>query len=324
VSGEDHLLGDDAVDAAGGTPTGVALRRLRPPEHGSSFWSDLDARLADEPQLRLAPRAAIRPITQPPPVIDDRHLAKSLAGGTTDGAPPRRSTRPVLTGLVVAVVTLLVLGFVFQKSDDDDLATEPQAGARSETSEDQPATSDEATTTTTPPTTTLPPGTIDPSEPMDPQGVGALRIGARLGDLQAQGFQIQPDQAMFRSSGGTCFEARATGALDLRLRFRNPDGTRRATDPAEGVLAAISIAAALPTHRVSNGTGIGLGSPQDQVLAAYGQNLDERSHPFAPQGKVYRADAGNGLGIAFETDGATVIGMSVGQLDVIRFVNQCR
>ena len=36
------------------------------------------------------------------------------------------------------------------------------------------------------------------------------------------------------------------------------------------------------------------------------------------------ADAGNGLGIAFETDGAVVIGMSVGQMDVIRFVNQCR
>jgi hypothetical protein len=294
---------------------------MRAPEHGGSFWTDLDARLADEPQLRLAPRAAIRPITQPPPVIDDRHLAKSLAGGTTDGAPPKRSTRPVLTALVVAVVTLLVLGFIFQKSDGDDTATGPRSD---DTSADQTQASDDATTTTSLATTTVPPGFINPTEVMDPQGVGALRIGATFADLQAQGFQMQPDMTMFRTSGGTCFEARASGALDLRLRFRNADGTRRADDPSEGVLGAISIAAALPTPRVSNGTGIGLGTPQDQVLAAYAGNLDERGHPFAPQGKIYRADAGNGLGIAFETDGAVVIGMSVGQMDMLRFVNQCR
>lgn len=316
----EHLAGGEATTAA--SPTTVALRRLRPPEHGASFWSDLDARLADEPQLRLAPRAAIRPITQPPPVIDDRLLAKSLAGGTTDGAPPRRSSRRLVTALAAALATLLVLAFVLQDPEED-AAT--GSDAATDSSSDQPATSDEAaTTTTTLPTTTVPPGSIDPSETMDPQGVGALRIGATMGELQAAGFQIQPDQAMYRGSGGTCFDGRATGALDLRLRFRNADGTRRANDPSEGVLAAISIAAALPTHRVSNGTGIGLGSPQDQVFAAYGQNLDERRHPFAPQGKIYRADAGNGLGIAFETDGAAVIGMSVGQMDVIRFVNQCR
>jgi hypothetical protein len=257
-------------------------------------------------------------------VIDDRHLAKSLAGGTTDGAPPRRSTRPVLTAVVVAVVTLLALGFLFQKSDGDDTATGPDSDSRSsDTSADTSSAGDESTTTTLA-TTTVPPGFISPTEVMDPQGVGALRIGATFADLQAQGFQMQPDMTMFRTSGGTCFEARASGAVDLRLRFRNADGTRRANDPSEGVLGAISIAAALPTPRVSNGTGIGLGSPQDQVFAAYGQNLDERRHPFAPQGKIYRADAGNGLGIAFETDGAVVIGMSVGQMDMLRFVNQCR
>jgi hypothetical protein len=313
-------VSDDLAEGEA-TTTALALRRLRAPDHGTSFWSDLDARLADEPQLRLAPRAAIRPITQPPPVIDDHHLAKSLAGGTTDGAPPRRSSRRLLTVLVVALATLLVLAFVFREPDDE-TANGRDTDASADSS-DQPATSDDAATTTTLPTTTVPPGTIDPAEPMDPAGVGALRIGATFGDLQAQGFQMQPDQAMFRGSGGTCFVARVTGALDLRLRFRNADGTRRANDPVEGVLAAISIDTSLPTHRLSNGTGIGLGSPQDQVLAAYPQNLDERDHPFAPQGKLYRADAGNGLGTAFETDGATVVGMSVGEMDVIRFVNQC-
>jgi hypothetical protein len=253
-------------------------------------------------------------------VIDDRHLAKALAGSTTDGAPPRRSSRRLLTVLVVALATLLVLAFVFREPDE-----EAATGGNTDANRDsaQTATSDDDATTTTAPTTTLPPGTIDPAAPMDPAGVGGLRIGTTLGDLQAQGFQIQPDQAMFRGSGGTCYVARVTGALDLRLRFRNADGTRRANDPVEGVLAAISVDSSLPTNRLSNGTGIGLGSPQDQVIAAYGANLDERRHPFAPQGKLYRADAGNGLGIAFETDGVSVIGMSVGEMDVIRFVNQC-
>src|SRR5918998_297783 len=57
------------------SPVAQALRELAPPRHGRTFWTDLDARLADEPQLRLSPRSAIRPITQPPPVVDDRNLA---------------------------------------------------------------------------------------------------------------------------------------------------------------------------------------------------------------------------------------------------------
>ncbi|MGH9260007.1 MAG: hypothetical protein ACRD08_08945, partial [Acidimicrobiales bacterium] len=61
----------------------------------------------------------------------------------------------------------------------------------------------------------------------------------------------------------------------------------------------------------------------DQVLAAYAGNLDERPHPFVSGGRLYRADNGDGTGIAFLTDGQAVIGIAVGEMDTIRFVNQC-
>jgi hypothetical protein len=147
-------------------------------------------------------------------------------------------------------------------------------------------------------------------------------VGASLADLQAAGMTIQHDDSMFRGSGGQCYEGRVAGALDLRLRFRAPDGQRRAEDPSQGVLAAVSIESGLPTARTSD-SGIGLGAPQDQVLAAYAGNLDDRSHPFVSAGHILRADAGNGTGIAFLTDGTTVIGVSVGEMDAIRFINEC-
>jgi hypothetical protein len=293
---------------------------MRVPAHRDGFWTDLDRRLADEPQLRLAPRAAIRPITQPPPVIDDRRLARTLAGGTTDVTPPRRSVRRTLfTAAVAGVLALLIAVAIAQDPDDGTATGDDPAGP----STGRTPTSEDAVTAPTLPTTTLPPGTVEPTAPLDPAGVGPLRIGATLGELQMAGVQVQHDPATFRGSGGTCYDAKVTGALDLRLRFRNPEGQRRVNEPTEGVLAAVGIESALPTTRTSNGSAIGLGAPQDQVLAAYPGILDERDHPFVPAGKIFRADAGNGLGIAFVTDGTAVIGITVGQLDVIRFVNDC-
>ena len=311
---------DDAVGAPGpaGSPLAAALRELTPPRHGSDFWGDLDRRLADEPQLRLAPRSAIRPITQPPPVIDDHKMAKSLQG--TDIPSPARPSRRTLVLAVVAVVVLLVAIAALQEPDDETASTGGD-DRQTESTDGRTPTSDDSDATTAPPATPAP-GTIDPAAPLTPAGVGPLVVGASLADLQSAGMTIQHDDSMFRGSGGQCYEGRVAGALDLRLRFRAPDGQRRAEDPSQGVLAAVSIESGLPTARTSD-SGIGLGAPQDQVLAAYAGNLDDRSHPFVSAGHILRADAGNGTGIAFLTDGTTVIGVSVGEMDAIRFINEC-
>jgi hypothetical protein len=307
-----------AADGATASPLATALRELAPPKHGGSFWSELEGRLADEPQLRLAPRSAIRPITQPPPVVDDRNLASGLMG---DASPPARSpSRRTIVAAVAAVLVLLVVVAALQDPDDD-LATgdgtpTESTGGRTPTSE-----GDAAPAETSPPVTTAP-GTVDPAAPLAPTGVGPLAIGTSLGDLQVAGVVMQVDEATFDGSGGTCYDAKVPGALDLVLRFRAPDDARRAEDPVEGVLTSVSIEAALPTMRGTD-SGLTLGSPQDQVLAAYGGNLDERPHPFASGGRIYRADAGDGTGVAFFTDGQVVNRISVGEMDAIRFLNQC-
>ena len=317
--------GTGAPAGFGGEPAAgavaVALRELAPPKHAGGFWPDLDRRLADEPQLRLAPRSAIRPITQPPPVVDDSSLAGRLKGAPT---PPRkrRSGRTLVGAVAVALVALIVLT-VLQTPEDDVTSgrgDDPETVDGRAPTTDPEAAEDEPVETTAP--TTVPPGTIDPAAPLEPGGVGPIRIGTTLGDLQAAGLVLQVDQTTYEGSGGSCYDAQVRGALDLELRFRPPDGLNSVDDPAQGVLVSVGIEAARPTVRTSN-TGLGLGVPQDQVLATYGGNLDQRSHPYASGGSVFRADNGDGTGISFRTDGQSVIGVAVGLMDVIRFVNQC-
>ena len=127
-----HVRPDDADDDADGggdsgvgparTPLATALRELAPPRHGPEFWGDLDRRLADEPQLRLAPRSAIRPITQPPPVIDDQKMARSLKG-TDIPSPPGPSSRRTLLLVGLAIVVVLVVIAALQSPDDETART---------------------------------------------------------------------------------------------------------------------------------------------------------------------------------------------------------
>lgn len=302
-----------------------ALQALAPPRHGREFWTGLDERLAGEPQLRLAPRSAIRPITQPPPVTDDRNLIEGLKGGSPPSKPSSRRT-VVLTVVVILAVLIGLAALQDDETaepdaatatsalpapaDDDAAAAEDGSGAGDEDAEDEPAE------------TTLPPGTVDPAAPLTPAGVGPLQIGASLADLEAAGVVLQVDDTTFRGSGGTCYDAKVPGALDLVLRFRAPDGQRRADEPNQGVLTSLAIETALPTSRGTD-TGVTLNAPRDQVLMVHAGNLDERSHPFEPAGRIYRADAGNGLGVAYFTDGQIVNRIAVGEWDTIRYINQC-
>jgi hypothetical protein len=293
----------------------AALRELAPDEHTPSFWDDLDRRLADEPQLRLAPRAAIRPITQPPPVIDDRKLAEHLAGPR-----PRvgglRPLRFLAWGVAIGVTALLIAAALYDPSDET-----PTGDAAGTTST---AATSQSTTTTAPSTTTTAPGTVDASAPLAPDGVGPLRINTSFRDLQAAGVALTVDQATFEGSGGYCYDARVTGALDLLLRFRSPVPGEGVADPADGVLVAVGIDSGLPTTRTSD-RGIGLGAPQDQVLATYAGNLEDHSHPYTPGGHVFIAPAApeSGLAIAYLTDGFTVNQITVGTHDIVRYVDGC-
>ena len=308
----------DGARAHTGAPKSLtaALRELAPDEHPPSFWDDLDRRLADEPQLRLAPRAAIRPITQPPPVIDDRKLAEHLAGPR-----PRvgglRPLRFLAWGVAIGVTALLIAAALYDPNDD--ARTADPSGTTS-----PPAATSQSTTTTAPATTTTAPGTVSGSAPLAPAGVGPLRINTSFGDLQAAGVALTVDQATFEGSGGYCYDAKVAGALDLLLRFRSPVPDEGVADPADGVLVAVGIESDLPTTRKSD-KGIGLGAPQDQVLATYAGNLEDHTHPYIPGGHVFIAPAApeTGLAIAYLTDGATVNQITVGTHDIVRYVDGC-
>jgi hypothetical protein len=299
-------------------PVAVALRGLAPPEHLPTFWDELDHRLADEPQLRLAPRAAIRPITQPPPVIDDRKLAEHVA----EPRPRAGGWKPVrlLAWGVAIVVTAVLIAAVLYDPDGETRAGDPDDTATAAAT----AGTSQSTTTTAPPTTTTAPGVVDASAPLAPDGVGPLRINTTYGDLQAAGVALTVDQATFDGSGGSCYDARVTGALDLVLRFRSPVPGEGLDDPADGVLAAVGIQTGLPTNRTSD-KGIGLGAPQDQVLTTYAGNLEDHSHPYTPGGHVFIAPVGQdtGLATAYLTDGSTVNQITVGAQDIVRYVDGC-
>jgi hypothetical protein len=314
ADGDGPVDPDGPVDAPGDpNPVAVALRAMAPPEHMSNFWEDLDRHLADEPQLRLAPRAAIRPITQPPPVIDDRKLAEHLAGPRPRGGG-WKPLRLVAWGVAIVVTALLIAAVLYDPNGETQ-ADEPAATTAS-------TATNQSTTTTAPPTTTTAPGAVDPSAQLTPAGVGPLRINASYRDLQAAGVALTVDQATFDGSGGSCYDARVTGALDLLLRFRSPVPGEGVADPADGVLAAVGIQSGLPTTRTSD-KGIGLGAPQDQVLMTYAGNLEDHSHPYTPGGHVFIAPAGQGLAVAYLTDGVTVNQITVGAQDIVRYVDGC-
>lgn len=306
------------------TSVSRALQALAPPRHGREFWTGLDERLSGEPQLRLAPRSAIRPITQPPPITDDRNLIEGLKAGSP---PPKPSSRRTVL-LTVVVILAVLIGLAALQDDETgepDAATatsavptpgEDDAAAAAEDEGTDEGEDDEAAATT------VPPGTVDPAAPLTAAGVGPLQIGASMADLQAAGVVLQVDDTTFRGSGGTCYDAKVPGALDLVLRFRAPDGQRRAQEPEQGVLTSVAIEKALPTTRATD-SGVTLDTPRDQVLLVHAGNLDERSHPFEPGGRIYRADAGNGLGVAYFTDGLVVNRIAAGEWDTIRYINQC-
>jgi hypothetical protein len=305
------------------TPPGIdlALRTLVVPDHGSGWWDDMGLRIADEPQLRLRPRSAVRPITQPPPVIDDQlpYDDSALAADL----PPRRRRK----GLAVAIgllLTLVVVAGALQGSPDDDVET----GGTTTVAPGSSTPETPGATAGVPPTsgaTTAPPvNPLDPSVDITPAGTGPLVIGATIRDLTAAGVVVEVDQPTFAGSGGTCFDGRVAGVPDLKLRFRSPDPAVGVADPADGVLASVAIDAGLGSVRRTT-TEIGLGATEDEVRQAYPEGLLEAPHPFVAGGRLFTIESADesGNGLAIQTDGRVVTNVAGGVIDVVRFPDGC-
>ena len=169
----------------------------------------------------------------------------------------------------------------------------------------------------------MPPGRFS-AAPITPNAVGRLPIPASARDLTNSGFFLQVDQRTFDASGGTCYDARVAGPGDLLLRFRSPDPTVGIADQGDGVLATVTIDAGVGSPRLTD-AGFGLGTPEEQVRAAYGEAVEELPHPFVTGGHILRIPNpdGNGNGVAYFTDGRVVTAIAVGQYDVIAVPDGC-
>jgi len=322
----------------------AALATLPVPEPGPSFWADLDAALADQQPLAIAARPAIRPITEPPPLSQPKlsdYLESTNAGGervrrSRDDSPGSDLARPparppdfglgggsgrgrkVLAAIVVIVLGLLIAGTIMGDGDD-----EPS------TSTGEGAAADDAPTTTAPPVDAAPttppvvPG-LEPEARLAATGIGPLQIGLTMGEINAAGVTVNVDQPTFDASGGACFDGRPAGAADLTLRFHGPEPGAGVTDPAQGVLGAVSIRDVDGSLRVSE-TDVGLGATEELVRDAHAGALEVSDNPSRPGGHVYLARAAGNpdLGIAYATDGRQVTEISVGEVELIGVNQAC-
>ena len=96
------------------------------------------------------------------------------------------------------------------------------------------------------------------------------------------------------------------------------------TDPAQGVLGAVSIRDVDGSLRVSE-TDVGLGATEELVRDAHAGALEVSDTPSRPGGHVYLARAAGNpdLGIAYATDGRQVTEISVGEVELIGVNQAC-
>ena len=342
----------------------AALASLPVPEPGPSFWADIDRAMAEQPPLAISARPAIRSINEPPPlsqpslsdlgttavlitddsVLTDEELGlgplptggggdgddrdRPRGGGDDDSyhGPPaplggldsnRANTRTVVVVAVAVIAVVLIAGSALGRRGGDD----PSGATPSVTTAAGASTT---ATTAKPPTT--PPGVpgLDAAARLAPSGLGPLRIGTNLRDLTAAGVRSAVDQPTFETSGGACYDVRLPGAPDLTLRFRSPEADEGVADAQDGELAFVGVAVAPGSTRITD-TGLHLGSTEDEVRAAL-QDVEVTDHPTNPGGHVFvsEIDDGTGTGVAYGTDGRTVIEIAVGYIDAITQRQGCR
>jgi hypothetical protein len=231
------------------------------------------------------------------------------------------SPRTVAVVAAIVVVLVLVVGSALGSRGGDD-----PSGADT-TSSTLPG---ETTVTTAKPVTT-PPGVpgLDAAARLAPSGLGPLRIGGSLRDLTAAGIRVEVDQRTFETSSHACYDVRLPGAQDLVLRFRSPDPDEGVADAQDGVLAYIGIAVAPVSLRVTE-NGLHVGSTEDEVRAALdaqeNTDVEVTDHPTNPGGHVFVAqvDDGTDMGVAYGTNGSSVVEIAVGYVDAITQRQGCR
>jgi len=327
----------------------AALASLPVPEPGPSFWADIDQAMAEQPPLQISARPAIRSINVPPPLsqpslndyyeptgilvtegmsfddlaegddLDDEHGPAVKVHGADDDEPPtplrtladnRANARKSIIIAAGVVAAVLIIGSALGRGGDD------PSGADTTTTAAEDANANPQTTVPTTSTTAPPVPGLDAGAKLTGNGIGSLRVGTSLSQLAAGGISTDPDQAMFTQNAGLCYVASVTKSPDLRLGLRSPDPSQGVANPEDGIIASVTITAAPGSTRVTE-RGLGLGATEQQVEGLYPEGIEKSTNPLLPGGHLMLARQDNDRGILYVTDGASVIEISVGEIDAI-------
>jgi hypothetical protein len=141
-------------------------------------------------------------------------------------------------------------------------------------------------------------------------GYGPLRIGMTVDQAsRALGVALEPAAPSENDDGG-CYFVYPTGGAG-RVGFMITGGTVARVDVLEpGILTA---------------AGVGVGSTEAEVGAAYGAGLEISAHKYTwmEGGHYLIVEPRPGSKLVFETDGSTVITYRAGRVPEVEYVEGC-
>jgi hypothetical protein len=335
----------------------AALATLPSAEAGHDFWDEVDREIAQGTPLHLAPRPAIRPITEPPPAsgtpgtpIEDvfergghRGPAFGRKPGVLTGTQPGMSRKRLVILVAVAVVVVfLALGTLLSESPDDpDLATGDDTDEAEAEDEDDGSTADEgddgegegnsdadgSADEPESPGTTLPPQpqSLEPESPIQPGGVGLVRNGSTTLRDMALLNDVEPvvNHGAFNVSGGRCFDVTVPGADGLTWWVASPTGEPLA-EPEDGTVVALSMGGVMSPRQTAD--GFGLGAPGEELRTFYAGRVQIFTNPFNTQGAIYVVSSGDGTGTAlayWTNDEDNVAEIRSGREDLLARPDMC-
>jgi hypothetical protein len=150
-----------------------------------------------------------------------------------------------------------------------------------------------------------------PGDVLTTAGLGPVRIGDTYAQAEtATGFPLQVHYPML-GDGDSCIDA-TLGDPDVGIGLLGGDGVVRRID--------ISGSSTVRTK-----SGIGIGSTEADVKAAYAGNLEVEGHPYDENGHylTYRPSDTPDRLVIFETDGQRVTSFRVGTAEFASYIEHC-
>ena len=168
------------------------------------------------------------------------------------------------------------------------------------------------TTTPAPPTTTAVADPLDAEDRVSLEGVGPVRVGMTLEEASAaagQGISEVPGSGAGTDPAACYYAVPDTG--EPKVSFMVVDGEIARVDVEEGSGARTI-------------SGIGVGAPEADVLATYGDRIVVEAHPYDEGGRYLRYVPDDpARSLVFETDGSTVLRYRSGDADAVGAIEGC-